>query len=54
MIRWFKEKDIFIFGFNAITIKLSEQKMEQEEKKLLLIQPPKIIIQAYVLIKVVI
>ncbi len=54
MIKWLKEKGIFAFIFNAIIIKLSELKMVQGDRELLLIQPLKIIFRDNVLIKVAI
>lgn len=44
---WSKAEDISIFGLNAITIVQFELKMEQEDKKLLLIQLVSNIFQHY-------
>lgn len=52
MIKWSLEEVIFTSGSNVIIIKLSQQKMEQEDKRLLHILLPKTIFLSNQLMKV--
>lgn len=52
MIKWSLEEVTFTSGSNVIIIKLSQRKMEQEDKKLLHILLPKTIFLSNQLMKV--